>query len=157
MYFSHVPIPAAKEPQQKIIERVTQYLLWLNQPYDMSNGKAANQLMPSYFEQVLNGLVYELFFPDELRAEKLFLFAYTDKAKLPALDGLPKARRAAALQEAFERLYDLNHTIRDCLLSLRSLPTVRIIEGEREETASILSPVIETDQEYSRQPLRETA
>src|SRR4051812_13694297 len=98
--------------------------------------------MLGYFEQLLNGLVYELFFPDELHAHKLFLFDYTEKAKLPALDGLPEAKRAAALQEAFERIYDLNHPIHSCLFSLRSLPTVRLIEGDREEAASIPQPVM---------------
>jgi Type I restriction-modification system methyltransferase subunit len=157
MYFSHVPIPAAKEPQQKIVECVTAYLLWLNQTGNSSSGKTVNPLMLSYFEQLLNGLVHELFFPDELHAHKLFLFDYAEKARLPALDGLPKAKRTAALQEVFERIYDLKHPIRGCLFSLRSLPTVRLIEGDHEEATSILPPVIHTDQDHSRQPLRETA
>ena len=114
-------------------------------------------LMMSYFEQLLNGLVYELFFPDELHVHKLFLFDYIEKARLLVLDGLPEAKCTEALQEAFERIYGQNHPIRGGLFDLRSLPTVRLIEGEREEATSILPPAIDTNQGYSRQPLRETA
>ena len=75
-------------------------------------------------------LVYELFFTDELHAQKLFLFHYVEEAKLPVLAEIPEARRLAVLRETFERIYDLNHPIRGCLFSLGSLETVRIIAGE---------------------------
>ena len=82
------------------------------------------------FEQLLNGLVYELFFPDELHAQKLFLFHYVEEAKLPMLSEIPELRRLVVLRKTFERIYDLNHPIRSCLFSLGSLETVRIIAGE---------------------------
>ena len=83
-----------------------------------------------HFEQLLNGLVCELFFLDELHAQKLLLFRYVEEAKLPVLAEIPEARRLAVLRETFERIYDLNHPIRGCLFSLGSLETVRIIAGE---------------------------
>jgi hypothetical protein len=154
------PLPKATPARKAQLIILADYLLWLysndrNKRLDQQNSRQS--LMTSYFEQLLNGLVYELFFPDELHAHKLFLFDYTEKAKLPALDMLPKAKRTAALQEAFKRIYDQNHPIRGCLFSLSSLPTVRLIEGEHEEAASILPPVMETDQDHGRQALRETA
>jgi adenine-specific DNA-methyltransferase len=143
--------------QEHLLHRLVDYMLWLNQTGNSSNGKVANPLMLGYFEQLLNGLVYELFFPEEFHAHKLFLFEYIEKAKLPALGGLPQAKRTAALQEAFERTYDQNHPIHGGLFDLRSLPTVRIIEGEREEAASIPQPVMKTDKDHGRRPLPETA
>ena len=86
--------------------------------------------MSGYFEQLINGLVYELFFPDELHAQKLFLFHDVKEAQLPVLSEIPEAKRLAVLRETFERIYDLNHPIRGCLFSLGSLETVRIIAGE---------------------------
>lgn len=65
-----------------------------------------------------------------MRAQKLFLFKYAEEARLPALEDVPKARRTEVVQETFERIYALNHPIRSCLFSLRSLEVVRIIEGE---------------------------
>jgi hypothetical protein len=72
----------------------------------------------------------ELLFPDELHAQALFLFRYDEEARLPALAGLPETKCLAVLQESFDRIYDPNHPIRGCLLSLGSLDTVRIIEGQ---------------------------
>jgi hypothetical protein len=86
--------------------------------------------MPGYFEQLLNGLIYELFFPEAFHAQKLYIFRYTEEAKLPALAGIPATKRLAVLHETFERIYDLNHPIRGCLFSLGALETVRIIGGE---------------------------
>jgi adenine-specific DNA-methyltransferase len=121
-----IPIPKATEVSRSVIARLVDYLLWLNHP---GSTVYASQ-MPGYFEQLLNGLIYELFFPDELHAQKLFFFRYVEEAQLPKLSEIPEAERLAVLRETFERIYDLNHPIRGCLFSLGSLETVRIVEGE---------------------------
>ncbi|MBI2890379.1 MAG: hypothetical protein HYY13_06290 [Nitrospirae bacterium] len=54
-------------------------------------GKASIDLMKAYFEQWLNGLVYELFFPGELHARKLTLFDETAKLNLPDLAKVPES------------------------------------------------------------------
>ncbi len=69
-------------------------------------------LMVAYFEQWLNGLVYELFFPAELHARNLHLFDETAKL-LPAHGPLPASSLHAAA-----------HPLRI------ALDTVRIIEGK---------------------------
>jgi len=86
--------------------------------------------MAAFFEQWLNGLVYELFFAHELHSRNIRLFEET--AKLDnILPGIPKLDVAAilkSLQALFERAYDTKHPIRSMLFSLRSLETVRVIE-----------------------------
>ncbi|MBI3249159.1 MAG: Eco57I restriction-modification methylase domain-containing protein [Deltaproteobacteria bacterium] len=130
-FIEQLPIPSADETQQKIICHVVGYLLRFHrQQGDDLPDKFYDPLMSSYFEQLLNGLVYELFFPDELHAQKLFLFKYVGDAKLPVLSEIPETQHLTVLRETFERIYDLNHPIRSCLFALRALETVRIIEGE---------------------------
>jgi type I restriction-modification system DNA methylase subunit len=127
------PLPRADQNQKALIERIVDSCLWLVGAPKQSpkvNNNPHDSLLLGYFEQLLNGLVYELFFPDELHARKLFLFRYTEEAGLPVLAEIPEAKRLAALRETFECIYDLNHPIRGCLFSLRSLEPVRIIEGE---------------------------
>src|SRR5262249_11488385 len=133
IYVSEIPIPKATLEQTSSVSQLVEYLLWFNRAGSIGNqcpARARDPLMPGYFEQLLNGLVYELFFPDELHAQKLFLFRYVEEARLPKLSAVPKAERLAVLRETFERIYDLNHPLRGCLFSLGSLETVRIIEGE---------------------------
>ena len=86
--------------------------------------------MLGYFEQVLNGLVYELYFPDELHAHGLSPFDLVTRANLPTLDKLPTSQRLPRLREVFETIYHIDHPLRGALFALRSLETVRIIEGE---------------------------
>src|SRR5262249_1019351 len=118
-YMQLIPIPKATEVNRSVIARLVDYLLWLNHLGSTVN----TSQIPGYFEQLLNGLVYELFFPDELHEQKLLLFRYVEEAQLPKLIEIPEAERLAVLRETFERIYDLNHPIRGCLFSLGSLET----------------------------------
>lgn len=132
-FIRNLPIPQASRDQQAALAMLASYLLRLNDLCMAENDAKEHPhetLMLGYFEQLLNGLVYELFFPDELHAQKLFLFRYVEEAKLPVLSEIPEARHLAVLRETFELIYDLNHPIRGCLFSLGSLESVRIIEGE---------------------------
>jgi hypothetical protein len=132
-YSSQIRIPPTTAQQEKSISYIVDYMVWLNRREFIHRDQVANNrdpLMLGYFEQLLNGLVYELFFPDELHAQKLFFFRYAEEAKLPALGEIPEAKCLAVLRETFERISDLNHPLRGCLFSLGALETVRIIEGE---------------------------
>jgi len=132
-FIEQFPIPSASDLQHSVICRLVDYLLWLHHPLTVTGNPPENprdSQMSGYFEQLLNGLVYELFFPDELHTQKLFFFRYVEEAKLPVLSEIPEAKRLAVLRETFERIYDLHHPIRGCLFSLGSLETVRIIAGE---------------------------
>ena len=88
--------------------------------------------MAAWFEQWLNGLVYELFFRAELHTRNLHLFEETARPANapPDLAALPNSAKLPALRACFERTYDVNHPLRAMLFSLRSLEPIRIIEGE---------------------------
>ena len=87
-------------------------------------------LMVAYWEQILNGLVYELYFPEELHAAGLRLFDLTAAADLPDITQLPEKDRLSTLRKKFEEVYDIEHPLRAALFSLGNLETVRIIEGK---------------------------
>jgi hypothetical protein len=131
-YSSQTPIPPCSHEELSILCQLVNCLLWLHRhPQVTSNQKASprDPLMLSYFEQIINGLVYELFFEDELHAAKLHPFNLVEQARLPDLDGIAAKRRLDVFRETFERVYDTNHPLRGCLYDLGSLETVRIIEG----------------------------
>jgi hypothetical protein len=87
-------------------------------------------LMLAYGEQILDGLVYELYFPNEVHGAGLGLFDLVEQAGLPALDSLPEAERLPTLRETFEDLYEGHHAVRIALDKLQTLEPVRIIEGQ---------------------------
>jgi len=103
-------------------------LIWLHGPEAKKAKNESSGLMVAYFEQWLNGLVYELFFPGEFHTRKLKLFDETAKLNPPDLAQVPESRKLAALQEVFTKANDPNTTLRGMLFDLRSLDVVRVIE-----------------------------
>ncbi len=130
------PIPMATTEQQRWCEHLAMALIWLHRPDGNRAGNAPFALMKAYFEQWLNGLVYELFFPDELHARKLKLFDENARLDPPDLSKLPEGQKLARLKELFEQAYDTNAPLRAMLFSLRSLEVVRIIEEPLERNAA---------------------
>lgn len=84
--------------------------------------------MIAYLEQWLNGLVYELFFPEELKARKLTLFDTTAKLNPPDLSKVRAADKMEVLQALHAKAYDREATLRAMLFDLKSLDVVRTIE-----------------------------
>lgn len=81
-------------------------------------------------EQLLNGLVYELYFPDELHARGLHLCAAAQAAGLEALAGR-EGESLATAAEAFAREHLAPaQPLRVMLSDLQTLDVVRIIEGK---------------------------
>lgn len=125
-----IPIPPATQVQKTLCEALSGALIELHKPE--AAGLPERSLIVAYFEQWLNGLVYELFFPAELHARHLHLFDETAKPenRLPDLSGLEPEAKFDCLKSCFQRVYDIKHPIREMLFSLRSIEEIRIIEGE---------------------------
>jgi len=119
------PIPNATADQKLQCEAISRALIFLHRPE--AAALPNHGLMVSYFEQWLNGLVYELFFPGELHARNLYLFDITASIGFPADPA--GAYYAAKLQLVFECAHDLNNPLRAMLADLQTIEEVRIIEG----------------------------
>ena len=131
-YIEQLPIPSVSRRQQDQIASLVSYILWVNFNREKIGEKTIRHqtsLMVGYFEQIINGLVYELFFNDELHTARLSPFDSLKDVRLPKLHEALESKREEALGETFERLYDSKHPLRGCLHDLGSLETVRIIEG----------------------------
>ncbi len=81
------------------------------------------------FEQLINGLVFELFFPDDLHRAKIRLFDACEKAGISKLAGLKDMALVSAANELAERIFATSHPIYAMLFDLQALDVVRIIEG----------------------------
>ena len=134
-YFGELPIPAATPAQEKEIVRLVDWLLWLHRQESVRSGTgpgaARDPLIAAYLEQWVNGLVYELFFPDELNAAGIHLFSLTADLKLTAADSLPEATRLPKIRQHFETLYHETGPLRAALFTLGTCEEVRIIEGQK--------------------------
>lgn len=131
-YVRQLPIPKAGVREHEAIVRLVEYLQWLHRNGTI-NGEvlqsAGLTLLTGYFEQWINALVYELFFPEQLHKAGLYFSSIAEEAKLNPISEM-KGRELTELHVKFEELYASNHPLRQSLFALDSIEEVRIIEGK---------------------------
>jgi adenine-specific DNA-methyltransferase len=81
-------------------------------------------------ELLLNGLVYELFLPEDLHAQDLHLFDAAREAGLMKLDGLTGEPLSRAAADFARTHLTPGANLFSKLLDLQTLDAVRIIEGK---------------------------
>ena len=124
-----LPIPDWNAEERCILDTLADYILWLNRIGKLPDIEDGT-LLAGYFEQWINALVYELFFPEPLHAAGLHFFRLADQAQLPALPAI-KGKELPELQKLFEKLYRPDHALRQGLFALDSIEEIRIIEGKK--------------------------
>lgn len=130
IYVEQIPLPHQHIPW--IFERFVEYVYCLYESVNSTDQmliSVQDKLMLEYFERVINGLVYELYLPDDLQAQNLTFAAPLQSENLPALDDI-QGNKLEALRSIFQRLYATDHPIRQNLFALDTLPIVRLIEGK---------------------------
>jgi adenine-specific DNA-methyltransferase len=89
------------------------------------------QLMPIYFEQLIDGMVYELYFPELLKQHKREIIPHL--GELPEISAeMSDSKKMEIIRSVFNRLNDKNHPVRTNLFYMDSIPEIRIIEGKDE-------------------------
>ncbi|MGH8017134.1 MAG: Eco57I restriction-modification methylase domain-containing protein [Opitutaceae bacterium] len=127
--FSPTPIPQTAAAQERFLVWFVRLRITLTSiSADVQTTR--DPLMLAYWEQILNGLVYELYFPEELHAAGLRFFDLVAQAQLPDISTIPEPDRLKILRASFEELYDGAHPLRRALDHLQTLDVVRIIEGK---------------------------
>ncbi|HXC36837.1 MAG TPA: Eco57I restriction-modification methylase domain-containing protein, partial [Candidatus Acidoferrales bacterium] len=132
-FIKNLPIASSLPAQKPVLIRLSEWLLWLHAQSRQSESTRKNPndaLMTAYFEQWMNALVYELYFPTELHDANLHFFDLIQAEAPPPLEKLPEADRFPRLRKLFQTTYASDHKLRQALYRLGSLDVVRIIEGK---------------------------
>ncbi|MCO5281864.1 MAG: Eco57I restriction-modification methylase domain-containing protein [Saprospiraceae bacterium] len=80
-----------------------------------------------FFHQLNSGLVYELYFPSELKSAGKEILKHLGDLRT-ITDEMSEEEKLAIIQSEFERLYDPNHPVRNAIETLDSVEEVRIIK-----------------------------
>lgn len=115
MYVSKLPVPSADKGKEEACGLLSAALV-------------AGAQRPR-LESLLNGFVYELFFPEELAARGLSPFAAAREAGLDKLAGLVGEALARAADEWSAQIADPSTKLYATLFDLQSIDEIRIIEG----------------------------
>lgn len=81
-----------------------------------------------HFEQLINGLIYELFFPEELHRAGICLFDACEKVGIVKLTTLQDKALTDAVNGLAIRIFAISHPIYGMLFDLQGLDVVRIVE-----------------------------
>jgi hypothetical protein len=118
MFVEKLPVPQLPLEEQEVYIQLANYVLILTK-YEL-------KLQSAFFEQLIDALVYELYFPDELKVAGKEILHHLGELK-PITEMITDAEKLSIIQSEFDRLYDPNHPVRNNLETLDSVEEVRII------------------------------
>ena len=130
-YLKPFPIAEYTPEQERAIETLVDYVLHLKAQPEPSDKIAAADLrvMTAYYEQLIDALVYEMYFPEEFEESGKYPSRFLTHRSIPVIKEL-LGDKTIAFHEIFQRLYNPKHPVRDLIFFLDSLETIRIIEAK---------------------------
>jgi Alw26I/Eco31I/Esp3I family type II restriction m6 adenine DNA methyltransferase len=119
--------PNAKIGDLELIESIVSYILFVRTKSDFMLEK----LLSAYLEQVVDGLVYELYFPELLKKHSREIIKYI--GELPKITNTQNDRtNSNIIKKVFDRLNEKEHPVRINLFYMNSIPEIAIIEERNE-------------------------
>ncbi len=130
-YLKPFPVAQSAPRQERLVETLVDYVLYLRALDKPNNIDRASNLrvMTAYFEQLIDALVYEMYFPEEFAASGKSPSSLITQEHLPIIKEL-KGDKASSLLDLFRRLYATDHPIRSMIFFLDTLEAVRVIEAK---------------------------
>ncbi|WKK59680.1 TaqI-like C-terminal specificity domain-containing protein [Sphingobacterium sp. BN32] len=120
-----IPIPLSDFATQSLIQKIVEYLLFLN---SLEKEDLGHSLKISYFEQVIDGIVYELYFPELLQQHQRTIVEHA--GELPSLTHLKEeSEKMNVVETVFNRLNDKTHPVRNNLFFMKNIKEIALIEG----------------------------
>ena len=115
-----IVFPNNKGPFDSLVS----YVLFLK---DYSLFEVSDQLRPAYFEQILDGMVFELYFPELLKRHNREIIKHLGELH-EFTAGMSDEQKMKICKKVFERLNDKEHPVRINLFYMNSIPEIAIIE-----------------------------
>lgn len=114
-YLENMPVPKGDMPQLSCCI-----------DYSQEMRQSTKRLVSRYFEQLIDGLVYELYFPNEIKAANKEILPHLGDLT-PLTEAMSDEEKLAVIQREFDRLYDPRHPVRSHLETLDSVEVVHTI------------------------------
>ena len=122
VFMDKIPVKPINEAEAQPFERMVAYLVELKQHVltDMYD-----QMMPIYFEQVANALIYELYFPAEFAEAKLAIHVHLQDLPVLQEDG----NKLLQLRKIYVGIHQEYHPLTQALFSMLAIPKMHIINN----------------------------
>ena len=121
-------LPIKHSQNKKPFINFADYILFLK---SQNLSSVIDQLMPTYFEQIIDGMVYELYFPELLKNNNREIIKHL--GELPEFKvNMNEEKKLSICKSVFNRLNERDHTVRTNLFFMSSIPEIKIIEDKNE-------------------------
>ena len=127
IFVEQLPIPELEETARKPYENIAEYLIYLNDPKQESVlEKVSNEAVSQVFEDLVNMMVYELYFEEEMKAKEIDVLQFVTERAFPDLNKAEDPK--ATIQKVYYELQQKDNPIRNRILvaSSRSETIARI-------------------------------
>jgi len=125
VFVKKIILPEISLAAQKPFEILVDYVLWLKSHESLLE-TAVDKIMASYFESMINGGVYELYFEESLKAAKKDVLQYI--REIPALPcHLAPDEKLAHIRRIYAEYHKPDHPLGQRLYYIDSVPEIRII------------------------------
>ncbi|HSH64632.1 MAG TPA: TaqI-like C-terminal specificity domain-containing protein [Bacteroidia bacterium] len=121
-YVEQVPVPQISEEAQQPFIKMVDYILFLRKFPDSQEARVAS----SYFETVMNAMVYELYFSELVKESGREVIKYIDKIPFLKSEKKDDAIMSDALK-IYEEIYKKDHPIRNNVFFIDSIPEIKEI------------------------------
>jgi len=124
-YIKQLPLIESDEPIKNIFGIVVSYLIAIKRNYDV---------LKYFFECLIDSMVYELYFTDEIKAANAEVLKYL--TNLPALkDDWSDKKKLSVIENVYKELSASKHSVSIAMERQKTIPEIRIIEGlDKEES-----------------------
>lgn len=124
-FIENIPIRIADKTATVQIEGLVDYILFCR----LQENAADVQNMASYFEQMINAIVYEIYLPQEIEAADCQIIKFIPLFK-PLESFKTETEKIGFLRTLFHQVYDKHHPVRTVLFKLDSIAEIAIVEGK---------------------------
>ena len=127
IFVEQLPIPELEETERNPYEKIAEYLIYLNDPKQAPVlEKVSNEAVSQVFEDLVNMMVYELYFEEEMKAKEIDVLQFVSAKTFP--DITQAEDKKAIIQKVYYELQQKDNPIRNRILvaSSRSETIARI-------------------------------
>ncbi len=115
MFVEQLPIPQLSEEKRKPFEVLADYLILLNDPNTPSILEhASNEMISQQFEEVLNMMVYELYFEEHMKEKEIDVLQFINFPDISKMETFEE--KQAAIQKIYYWLKEKDNPIRNRIL-----------------------------------------
>ncbi|BDD04599.1 Eco57I restriction-modification methylase domain-containing protein [Aureibacter tunicatorum] len=118
-YLERLPIPEADESEKKVLGILVDYIQFLYKEKEPINEYVPNSHIAELFEEVIDGLVFELYFKKVFKLVNITFLKYAER-DYPSLEGIEETKqKKEIIHNAYQKLREKDNEVRNNLVLMK--------------------------------------